>query len=100
MDWDAIGVVAELLGAIGVIASLLYLATQIRHSREQMDRNTNPQRAGASQEFHRDFSDARWCTWTPPSFQPGISRGMEDFFQLDAEEAMRSVSCWDFEEYD
>ena len=40
MNWDAIGAIAELLGAIGVIASLVYLATQIRHSREQMQENT------------------------------------------------------------
>jgi hypothetical protein len=32
MNWDAIGAVAELLGAIGVIASLVYLAVQIRQS--------------------------------------------------------------------
>jgi hypothetical protein len=32
MKWDAIGAIAELLGAIGVVASLVYLATQIRHS--------------------------------------------------------------------
>jgi hypothetical protein len=30
MNWDAIGAIAELLGAIGVIASLVYLAGQIR----------------------------------------------------------------------
>jgi hypothetical protein len=30
MTWDAIGALAELLGAIWVIASLIYLATQIR----------------------------------------------------------------------
>ena len=29
MNSDAIGAVAELLGAIGVIASLVYLATEI-----------------------------------------------------------------------
>ena len=40
MNWDAIGAIAELLGAVGVIASLVYLATQIRHSREQTERNT------------------------------------------------------------
>ncbi len=34
MNWDAIGAVAELLGAIGVIGSLLYLARQI-HSANQ-----------------------------------------------------------------
>ncbi len=29
MNWDAIGAIAELLGAIGVIASLVYLARQM-----------------------------------------------------------------------
>ena len=29
MNWDAIGVIAEQLGAVGVIASLVYLARQM-----------------------------------------------------------------------
>ncbi len=32
MNWDAIGAIAELLGAAGVIASLFYLGTQIRQN--------------------------------------------------------------------
>ena len=32
MNWDALGAIAELAGAIGVIASLAYVATQIRHN--------------------------------------------------------------------
>jgi hypothetical protein len=32
MNWDAIAAIAELLGAIGVIVSLVYLATQIRQN--------------------------------------------------------------------
>ena len=32
MNWEAIGAIAELLGAAGVIVSLLYLATQIRQN--------------------------------------------------------------------
>ena len=32
MNWEAIGAIAELLGATGVIASLVYLAFQIRSS--------------------------------------------------------------------
>jgi len=40
MNWDAIGAIAELLGAVGVIASLVYLATQIRQSRDQIRRNS------------------------------------------------------------
>ena len=32
MNWEAIGAVAEILGASAVVASLLYLARQMRHS--------------------------------------------------------------------
>ncbi len=51
MNWDAIGAIAELLGAVGVIASLVYLATQIRQSREQMSQNTKAIRASGYQSF-------------------------------------------------
>lgn len=34
MNWEAIGAVAELLGAAGVIASLAYLAIQVRNAGE------------------------------------------------------------------
>ena len=57
MNWDAIGAIAELLGAIGVIASLIYLATQIRQSREQMGENTRALRAGTYQDFNRQLVD-------------------------------------------
>lgn len=30
MNWDALGAIAELVGAIAVVASLLYLAVQVR----------------------------------------------------------------------
>lgn len=39
MNWNAIGAVAELLGATGVIVSLLYLATQLRQSNVLARRN-------------------------------------------------------------
>jgi hypothetical protein len=32
MNWDAIGSIAELMGAFGVIATLGYLAVQLRHN--------------------------------------------------------------------
>ena len=31
MNWEAIGAFAELLGAVGVIVSLVYVATQVKH---------------------------------------------------------------------
>ena len=35
LDWDAIGAIGEVIGAAGVIFSLVYLATQIRSSSKQ-----------------------------------------------------------------
>ena len=36
MNWDALGAVAELLGAIAVIVSIIYLAAQVRQTRLQL----------------------------------------------------------------
>lgn len=50
MNWDAIGAGAELLAAVGVIVSLLYLALQIRQ-------NTESVRANTFQEFTRESAE-------------------------------------------
>ncbi len=87
MNWDAIGAVAELLGAIGVIASLVYLAGQIRDSREQMSQNTRAVRAGAYQQFHENLRATMMEPLTVPSLEGVVFRGMVDPETLSEEEA-------------
>ena len=41
MNWDAIGAVAEALGAIGVMLTLLYLAFQTRQNTHVLDQTRN-----------------------------------------------------------
>lgn len=36
MNWDALGAVGEIIGAVGVIVSLLYLASQVRSNSRQL----------------------------------------------------------------
>ena len=36
MNWDAIGAIGEVLGAVGVIVTLIYLARQIRQNSRQL----------------------------------------------------------------
>ncbi len=36
MNWDAIAAVAELLGSFAVLATLIYLAVQVRHSKQML----------------------------------------------------------------
>jgi hypothetical protein len=36
MNWDALGAIGEIIGAAGVIVSLLYLASQVRNNSRQL----------------------------------------------------------------
>ena len=47
MNWDALGASAELLGAIAVIISVVYLAFQIRQNTKQIEENTRATQAAA-----------------------------------------------------
>lgn len=40
MNWDALGAIAELVGAIAVVLTLIYLAVQIRQSSKLVEQNT------------------------------------------------------------
>jgi len=84
-----IGAIAESLGAVGVIASLVYLATQIRQSREQMGQNTRALRAGTYQQY----SDGMHAKVNGPLVAPGMARiissGMAGFDRLDDEDAFQ-----------
>jgi len=39
MNWEALGALAELAGAIAVIATLIYLAVQVRYAKRQVEIN-------------------------------------------------------------
>ena len=54
MNWEALGAIAELLGAVAVVFSLVYLARQINSSSEVMRQNTESVRAtgGSSSMEH------------------------------------------------
>ena len=80
MNWEAIGAIAELLGAIGVIASLIYLATQIRQSREQM-------RAATYQQLHEYIGES--VNSLPGPEMELVRLGSDDFHSLNEQDAWR-----------
>jgi hypothetical protein len=49
MNWEAIGAVGEVLGAIGVIASLFYLGIQIRRNSASVEASTSQAVSDATQ---------------------------------------------------
>jgi hypothetical protein len=82
MNWDAIGAIAESLGAVGVIASLVYLAGQIRQSREQM-------RAATAQQLQAQVSSTAQEPVRNAELARLVRRGNENVDQLDEDERFR-----------
>ena len=81
MNWEAIGAVGEVGGAIAVVATLLYLAAQVGHARRQLEQ----------QDLSTAFQTV-YNTWEPIYLEDNISvlrRGMEGSGELDADEALK-----------
>ena len=72
MNWDAIGAIAESIGAIGVVASLVYLARQIRHNAE----------ATRIAAYHQG-QEQLWATAVAISTDPGLARIFSKSFSGD-----------------
>jgi hypothetical protein len=54
MNWDAIGAIGEIVGALAVLATLIYLAIQVRQNSEQVRQNSVLQRAQTHQQLAHD----------------------------------------------
>lgn len=82
MDWEAIAAIAELLGAIGVLASLMFLAVQIRQ-------NTGWLRQQAFQLSTNEVR--RWASHLSGSRANSelFMKGMSDFGSLSSTERLQ-----------
>lgn len=64
MNWEAIGAIGELLGALAVVVTLVYLAAQIRHSTLSSQAATHQQAAQASSDILMRLADENLVTLT------------------------------------
>ena len=58
MNWDAVGAIGEVIGAVAVVVSLLYLAGQVKHMRETSVRNTRHMRNTGIREIFTSISSS------------------------------------------
>ena len=89
MNWDAIGAVGEVVGAAGVIASLLYLAVQIRG-------DARARRAATVHEQSAAFQDLLRTLATDESLAPVYLRGVRDLGSISDTELVRFSSVMGF----
>ncbi len=85
MNWEAIGAVGELVGAGAVIASLLYVAAQVRH-------NSNELRSASADAAVSSIQAWLSPVLTSPDTWDVFWRGSEDIGQLDEKEVPRFIA--------
>jgi hypothetical protein len=82
MNWDAVGAIAELLAALGVIVSFVYLARQIRQ-------NTLVQRRTNVSDIATDLAASLRTISTDPEMSTLALRALSDLDSLDPAERYR-----------
>ncbi len=75
MNWEAISAIGEAVGAAAVVFTLIYLAIQVRHAREQQEVQT----AGIAIQTSMYAAESLFLGDNPEL----IKRGLEDLSSLD-----------------
>jgi len=86
MNWEAIAAIGESIGGLAVIASLIYLAMQIRQSRDL-------ERAASIREMFEKGSAMVAYTGHHPGTLETLRKGVGDFASLFMEEK-EVFNCW------
>ena len=83
MNWDAIGAIAELIAALAVLATLVYLAAQIKQNTKAL--------SGASMDSitSHGFQELKWSS----ELQPVFLKAKNDPDSLDEVERTQ-ILCW------
>jgi hypothetical protein len=87
MNWDAVGALSEMIGAIAVVISVIYLATQIRENTRSTVVNVVKESIDAYSELYRIVA-------TTPDLAGIIIRGRASMTNLSSEEAIRFDSYY------
>ena len=89
MNWEATTAIAELLGALGVIATLAYLAVQIRHSSDQLEKNAQSNELQAVDAVIANYNDWRKSIVENEDVADIYVRGLTDLQDLTRSERLR-----------
>ena len=83
MDIVELGAIGELVGGIAVLITLIYLAGQVRHSKEATEANTRSLRAATRFEVGKYWSEETMRMALSPDIAGIIATGFRDVGSLD-----------------
>ena len=81
MNWEAAGAIGEIVGAAGVVASLVYLAVQIRQGSAQTELNTKAIHATAFQNLTDHHSTLYLSQVTNPEVRQAFLKATDHSWQ-------------------
>jgi hypothetical protein len=87
MNWEAVGAIGEIIGALAVIVTLIYLSAQVRQ-------NTKASRLAAIQAASENSSRFSEMIAADPELSELVWRGMREPDSLDAAETRRFIAAW------
>ena len=88
MNWEAIGAAGEILGAIAVIASLFYVAYQVKQNTRQNKLNAISMESANSEAINIAHNDARLRLAENPELLRAYLNGQKDPESLSEEETL------------
>jgi hypothetical protein len=89
MNQEALGAFGEIVGAVGVIATLAYLAVQVRHNSHQIERSIEASRMVTDDAVGRGFDSWRQWSVSDKNVSELNIRGMNDAESLDEADRLR-----------
>ena len=89
MNWEAIGEIGEIVGAAGVIATLVYLAYQIRQNTFQLEQNTLTAKAAAQNASNEALRETRKSIFESSQMSEIYFKGNQNPEKLDEISLMR-----------
>ena len=86
MNWEAISTIAEIVGAVAVVISLIYLAAQIRQNNRQVEEQVRALRLQAYDSAGADFSALRLHISGSPQLSSVWRRAKGSYSALEPDE--------------
>ena len=89
MNWEAVGAIAEAIGVIAILVSLVYLAVQIRQSTEQFTRGVEATELAAFERNIESGNHLRELLILHPELAELMLKGFKGYKVLDRAEKFR-----------
>jgi hypothetical protein len=89
MNWEAVGAIAESIGAIAIFVSLIYVAAQIRQNTQQFSRSVEANQLAAFERNIESGNRIRELLILHPDLAQLLMSGYESYKELKAPEKFR-----------